>query len=601
MNSIIFKPRNTILILLIFSLGIYYKTINGEIFSLDDKWMVSYYNNNTLTIKQFFFSERIEHYYRPVVLSSFLIDHYIWMDHESGFHLTNVILHSINAILVYVLAVSLQPSAFSYRYLISFFAALLFAIHPINTEAVNFISGRTDILAAFFVLISLFLFLYYKHLAFSIQHSIFRYIVLILSVSSYFLAILSKEVALTFPFIVMVYEYFLGSFQPLNRERMKSAFRGLIIFTFPTAIYFYLRSIALSAGDISVGRTISIANKISPNFFLDITASVGFYLKKLIYPFPLNFAIVEINRELYFSIGTICLILLLISAIRHKLSAFNLQPSAFLLWSIFLSLLPSIAISLTDISWTPYAERYLYLPSVFLCIFSSFQLSAFSSESSSGQALQPSALKPIPILLIATIIIWFSIATYNRNIIWLSNLTMWEDTIKKSPKFGNAYNEYGVALIMKGENEKAKEQFLKGIELGHKTPPLFNLGYLAMRNNDFELAEDYFNKGLRIMPDTDAYRKLGSIYEEKAVKDNNREYLLKAIENYEKAYQLNRNDEFLALKLGGLYYRAGRYEDAKAILKKALSDNPDSYIEKPAKKILKKVNEKNKILSYDNP
>ncbi|MBI3815735.1 MAG: hypothetical protein HY279_14865 [Nitrospinae bacterium] len=103
MNSVIFKPRNAILILLIFSLGLYYKTINAELLSLDDKRLIDSYNNGNTDIKNYFFPQGTHSYYRPVVHLSFLVDYLIWMDHESGFHLTNIILHSANVILVYIL------------------------------------------------------------------------------------------------------------------------------------------------------------------------------------------------------------------------------------------------------------------------------------------------------------------------------------------------------------------------------------------------------------------------------------------------------------------------------------------------------------------
>jgi len=324
-----------------------------------------------------------------------------------------------------------------------------------------------------------------------------------------------------------------------------------------------------------------ITDKISSGLFTDFFSAVGFYLKKLIYPFPLNFAIVEINKMFYFIIGTIFLVFLIFQLINSS----TRQLINFLMWSIFFSLLPSLAIALTDIAWTPYAERYLYLPSVFFCILLSYQLSAIS--------FQP--LKKLPILILITIAIWFSAATYNRNTVWLSNLTIWEDTVKKSPTFGKAYNQYGVALVMKGENERAKEQFLKGVELGDKTnplfktAPLFNLGHFAMKDNNFELAEKYFTEGIQIAPNPAAYRKLGFIYLEKSAGDNNN--MLKAIEYLEKAYRMSKKDEILALKLAGLYCRVDRYKDAKGILQNTINNKPGSYIEKPAKKILNKIAE----------
>ncbi|MBI3815736.1 MAG: hypothetical protein HY279_14870, partial [Nitrospinae bacterium] len=130
--------------------------------------------------------------------------------------------------------------------------------------------------------------------------------------------------ALTFPLIIIAYEYFLPQ-QPLPfgerdrvRGRVKSIFWMLIIFAIPAVIYFYLRSLGVSEVDIGIRKTMGITDKISSGLFVDFAASVGFYLKKLIYPFPLNFAIVEINKGLYFIIGAIFLVFLIFQLLNSS-------------------------------------------------------------------------------------------------------------------------------------------------------------------------------------------------------------------------------------------------------------------------------------------
>jgi Flp pilus assembly protein TadD len=623
--------------------------MNAELLSLDDAGLMNHYNNSNKSFKDIFFPNEMHVYYRPIVISSFLIDYYIWMDHESGFHLTNMILHSANAILVYILFLWLvRDSTLNHlnggknvitwskaRNVAAFFAALLFAVHPINTEAVNFISGRTDILATFFVLTS-FLLCLVRH---STLNKLESYIVYLASCLFYLLAILSKEVALAFPFIALAYELFFHQNSSLI-QRIKSGLSLLIIFAIPVLIYFYMRSHGLSGGDIGIGKTFSTLY-ISKSIFFDGIASIGFYLKKLIYPFPLNLAIIHIQKGLSFVIGAVFLVslftmgLLTLNKGKGRLTMTDGGFVAFLLWAILFALLPSITISVTPIAWTPYAERYLYLPSTFFCILfgiftmkisqvavanfsvpdkptQSFLVFRTGSEScgckkpiktltlnlpSTQEIISESCgykktINTLTTLFILTIIIVFSTATYKRNILWLNNLTLWEDTIKKSPNFGKIYNEYGSALMRNGKEEKAKEQFLKGMEFGYKSLPLFNLGLIAMKNNDLNLAEKYFNEGMRITPNAWAYRKLATIYLAKAERDNDKNYLLKGIESYERGYSLDRSNELLALKLGGLYYRVGKYEDAQAILQKAIKNNPNSYIEKPARKLLDKINKK---------
>ena len=86
--------------------------------------------------------------YRPVVLASYAVNHAVDGLNPRGYHLFNVLLHGINGILVYALLRALTPTA------VAFFAACLFAIHPINSEAANYVSSRSEMLMAGFFLAS---------------------------------------------------------------------------------------------------------------------------------------------------------------------------------------------------------------------------------------------------------------------------------------------------------------------------------------------------------------------------------------------------------------------------------------------------------------
>jgi len=92
--------------------------------------------------------------YRPILLLSFGIDYSIWMDNPFGFHLTSIILHSLNAVLIFFILRKIFHGG-----LFPFLSALFFIVHPIQTESVTYASGRTDLLFTFFGLISIFLFL----------------------------------------------------------------------------------------------------------------------------------------------------------------------------------------------------------------------------------------------------------------------------------------------------------------------------------------------------------------------------------------------------------------------------------------------------------
>ena len=133
-------------------------------------------------------------FYRPLQLFSYSIDYSFWKLNPIGYHISNIIFHLLNVLLVFFLLIKL-----GIKRNFSFFASLLFAIHPINTEVVTYISGRGDLLFLFF---SLLCFIFFIN---GTKGKQWHYFV---SVILFILAILSKENAIVIPFIILVYYYF---------------------------------------------------------------------------------------------------------------------------------------------------------------------------------------------------------------------------------------------------------------------------------------------------------------------------------------------------------------------------------------------------------
>ena len=135
--------------------------------------------------------------YRPVVTFSYFIDYSLWHLNPAGFHLTNILLHAVNVVLVYLLV-----SAVSRSRTTAFLTSILFALHPILTEAVNGISYREDLLATtFFLGRHFYCLLNPKSTS---QNPKFANCLYPLSLFSYLLALCSKEVAITLPLIIFL-------------------------------------------------------------------------------------------------------------------------------------------------------------------------------------------------------------------------------------------------------------------------------------------------------------------------------------------------------------------------------------------------------------
>src|SRR4030095_13332788 len=145
------------------------------------------------------FHKVIGRYYRPVVSASYALDYSIWKYNSTGFHLTNVLIHIINSLLfLKLLMLMFAKNDSGIKNYAILFGALIFAVHPIHTEAVSWVSGRTDSLSCTFFFAS---FIYYFKYS---ENSGYRNLSLLLLF--YLLALLAKEMAITLPAVIILYD-----------------------------------------------------------------------------------------------------------------------------------------------------------------------------------------------------------------------------------------------------------------------------------------------------------------------------------------------------------------------------------------------------------
>ncbi len=390
-------------------------------------------------------------YYRPVLFVSYVIDKYLFDLHPQLMHLENVLFHLFNAVLIFLLVGRLLPRerrSASYAPLV---AALLFALHPLTSESVNWISGRTDLLAGTFVLVStLYL------LKFGESRSLAE---LAVSLAAFAAGAMTKEFVIAYlPAAVFLVATDDGV--PLNGRtagpvEFVRANRDRIVFVILTltsvgCILFlqHARSLAfprrLQLTLLSVGT-----NPIHSVFVL--LGSLGFYVKKLFIPYPLNFAILEVD-PLYVLLGVPAVLSIIYCARTRS------TPAAFLTIGMFL-LMPYFVISFGQIAWTPYAERYLYLPLAFFVI----SMVLFCEKHS--QVVSARVWK----IAVALILVVFSFMTVERSVLWMDESAIVADTVGKSPRSRDMRILYGYLLARKGDFSNALAQ----IEAARRLPMTF--------------------------------------------------------------------------------------------------------------------------------
>ncbi|MCP4349669.1 MAG: glycosyltransferase family 39 protein [Desulfobacterales bacterium] len=308
---------------------------------------------------------------RPVIILSYFTDYKIWKFNALGFHLTNVLFHALNSVLVSALTLILikffsgTTVLNKKNLLISSFAGLFFLVLPCHSESVSWIAGRTDVIAATFILLSLISSCYY------LMKPDLR--ALVAALASFCLALYSKESAIPVPFIILLFAVIQKYLYPGKISILK-IIQIFAMFACVETAYFIHRFYAL--GTFVGGYGTSAHTNFAPDIVLDHFAR--FTIRTFLSPLSQehasllshnNLKFMGIVEIICFLTGTAVIMFILKSGKFHELVNTK-KAELFLLVTLFgcfgLSLAPviSLDVSLFDTQ----NERLLYFPSVFASI-----------------------------------------------------------------------------------------------------------------------------------------------------------------------------------------------------------------------------------------
>lgn len=427
--------RSSLLLLVFVVLGIYYPALFAPLNTIDDPGMYSYLLNTDDFSLRSIFSPNGGNYFRPVLIVSYMMDKYVWGLEESFMHLENIIFHLLNTLMVYAIARRVVMLKNIRSEMVPFCMALFFAIHPLHTEAVAWIAGRTDLLAAFFLFLSVWLLLRQSQNCLVPLMAAFCMLVACLAKET---AIFFLPAAIIFPFFMLPYEK--GKVPILDMIR-SNLFHFLVFFV-AGAAYFAFRTGTFTHNDAGVAQVIShVGGDKSVGFLLSLSTvfkAAGFYLKKLFIPFPLNFAITHVS-DLYIGVGMLVFMIVLWFLIRRTIITYLFVCSALIGSS-------ALMIPLLHQTWTPLAERYMYIPSAF------FIIGLTSSVYSWEKRTEYKSIIAGACIIVVGIFVW---GTVNRTILWQDNLAFYQDILSKSPDFIPAKSELAKALYAKGRDQEA--------------------------------------------------------------------------------------------------------------------------------------------------
>ncbi len=417
---------------------------------------------------------------RFITYSSFALNHLWGRTNVEGYHAVNILLHIACAVLVWRLLlltfktprmiVASVPNA-SW---IALFAAFIFVAHPLQTQPVNYIYQRAVLLAAFFYLASLIL-----YIKASLGTSSARYYYAA-SLGCGILSIFSKENAVSLPVMILFYQWFFVGRQSINIKRICPFFAILLLM--PLAWHrLDLRALTELFKDAGLGVT-------PFQYALTQTKVVLTYLKLLVLPFDqrveYDFALVN---SLDMTVAASLLFLGCILAIAVMLRK-NFGLLTFGICWFFITLFPEASLwPNKDLVF----EHRLYLP-----------LMGFAVLLSSGIFSLSASFKPsVAIRILILLVMGYSFLTYQRNKVWLNEMSLWDDAVRKSPKNPRVYLNRGAAYQKQGDLDRALEDYNRVIGLGIvDAVTLSNRGLIFAQKGAYDLALANFDLAIQINP-----------------------------------------------------------------------------------------------------
>lgn len=474
------KISTSVLSLVCIVLGVFYPALFAPLNSVDDTGMYHYLlNTDTFTLWGIFLPGGSGNYYRPILLTSFLADKYVWGLEESFMHLENILFHLTNTLLVFAIARRAGLLCGTKSSLAPFLAAFFFAIHPITTEAVNWISGRTDLLAGFFLLLSVLVLLRLP----------MTFITSCLAASCMLAACLAKETAIFFLPAAILLPFFIpeDTEKPGHlRATLQSHFAHIVIFASAGIGYILFRKLAFSQGDQGVTRVLTyVGGDQAAGVLVSLRLllkALGFYYKKILIPFPLNFGIIHVSDG-YILLGVLVCAAIVWLLLHRTVPAFFLVCAAAVGSS-------ALMIPLLRLTWTPLAERYMYIPAAFCIIGIALSVQRWCHECRYQRFLA------VGLATLAAIALY---GTATRNLLWQDNLALFRDTLRKSPDFAPARNEIANALYAQGKTQEAAviyKSFDENSDLVNSQYGLMNKAFALTEEGDFAETRRVLRKAL---------------------------------------------------------------------------------------------------------
>jgi protein O-mannosyl-transferase len=545
----------------------YLSSINGG-FVLDDNLFVT--ENNLIQtsdgLHKLWCTAESEEYY-PVSYSTLWIDWRLWGMKTTGYRVINLILHIVEALLIWAILRKLSiPGAF--------LAAAIFVVHPVNVESVAWIAQRRNMAAMLFFLLSIFWYVKFVELAplrvaakqctdhcpLSTAHSVHCYW---LSLAAFMLAMLSKGSAAVLPMLLLGIIWWLRSLT--RRDILRIA-------------PFFLLAVVLTGANIwfqTHGEDINIRNAGFMERMLGAGGVVWFYLYKALLPINLAFIYppwhIDTGNPLWW---LPLLAALIVTAMLWWYRKGWSRPLLFA-WGFFcVSLVPVLGFA--DVGFMKYslvADHYQHIAIIGVIALAAAGWSLWHKRARNTAHWVATA---VAVVAIGTL----TFMTWQQSMLYRDKITLYQDTLEKNPGCWLAHNCLGYVLDRKGRLQDAIEHYRQALRLN---PDYIeannNLGNAFVQTGRLQEAIQHFELTLKLKPDfADTHNNLG-------VALVNADRLQEAIEHFEQALRLKPGYAYIYFNLALVDAKMQQSSEAIAAAQKGLELARSQGQEVQAKKI----------------
>ncbi|HKL22688.1 MAG TPA: tetratricopeptide repeat protein [Tichowtungia sp.] len=468
------KTAGVCFLLIVLVWAVFGQTLGHDFINCDDDFFVT----DNPTVQQGLSADGVVHvftsfdekFYYPLTVISFMADASLWGMNPAGFHASNVMLHALGSMLLFLALKRLTG-----RFGCSAVAAALFAVHPLHVEPVAWVTGRKDVLSGLFFMLTLYLYAGYAQKPFRWT----RY----LAVTGSFLAgLLAKPMLVTLPLVLLILDGW-----PLQRLNRRAVLEKIPLL----GLSLLFGVITLSAGTTGKASTLD-----SPDLMWRIGnafVSTAVYLSQMLWPAGLTMPVPVYDLMPVDVVLSIALLMLITAAVFLLRRRFPYLLAGWLWFGLMLTPVCGI-ISYLGMAR---ADRFVYLPLTGLLIMAVWGLSRIKFRAA----------------VAAVAILAFSGAAAVQTTCWRDSITLWRRTLSLTKNNSIALNNLGTALAEQGDIAAASKQFIAALKVDPTDyNAWFNLALLNAKAKRLDQAVQALEKVLEINPEyPDTYKAMGAV------------------------------------------------------------------------------------------